>query len=64
MWKGKGPFRLVLNSKAGKEIEWHVKVVLNNSALYRQRFNETLQVCCGNGCRYWHAVEKPTCYLF
>ncbi|KAI8622073.1 FAD binding domain-containing protein [Chytriomyces sp. MP71] len=25
MWKGKGPFRLVLNSKAGKEIEWHCK---------------------------------------
>ena len=26
MWKGKGPFRLVLNSKAAKEIEWHCKV--------------------------------------
>lgn len=26
MWKNKGPFRLVLNSKAGKEIEWHCKV--------------------------------------
>ncbi len=26
MWKGKGPFRLVLNSKAGREIEWHCKV--------------------------------------
>jgi flavocytochrome c len=25
MWKGQGPFRLVLNSKAGKEIEWHCK---------------------------------------
>ncbi|KAJ3060765.1 hypothetical protein HDU98_003268, partial [Podochytrium sp. JEL0797] len=25
MWKNKGPFRLVLNSKAGKEIEWHCK---------------------------------------
>lgn len=25
MWKGKGPFRLVLNSKGGKEIEWHCK---------------------------------------
>ena len=27
MWKGKGPFRLILNSKAGKEIEWHCKVL-------------------------------------
>jgi succinate dehydrogenase/fumarate reductase flavoprotein subunit len=26
MWKNKGPFRLVLNSKGGKEIEWHCKV--------------------------------------
>lgn len=25
MWKNKGPFRLVLNSASGKEIEWHVK---------------------------------------
>ncbi|KAL5038776.1 Osmotic growth protein [Batrachochytrium dendrobatidis] len=25
MWKNKGPFRLVLNGKAGKEIEWHCK---------------------------------------
>ncbi|KAJ3352621.1 hypothetical protein HDU83_007815 [Entophlyctis luteolus] len=25
MWKNKGPFRLILNSKAGKEIEWHCK---------------------------------------
>jgi len=25
MFKGKGPFRLVLNSKASKEIEWHCK---------------------------------------
>ena len=27
MWKNKGPFRLILNSKAGKEIEWHCKVI-------------------------------------
>jgi len=25
MWKNKGPFRLVLNGKASKEIEWHCK---------------------------------------
>ncbi|KAF4748631.1 hypothetical protein FOZ62_029079 [Perkinsus olseni] len=25
MWKNKGPFRLLLNSKASKEIEWHCK---------------------------------------
>lgn len=25
MWKSKGPFRLVLNSKGSKEIEWHCK---------------------------------------
>merc|ERR1712134_196030 len=25
MWKNEGPFRLCLNSKASKEIEWHVK---------------------------------------
>lgn len=25
MNKNKGPFRLILNSKAGKEIEWHCK---------------------------------------
>lgn len=25
MWKNKGPFRLILNGKAGKEIEWHCK---------------------------------------
>ena len=25
MFKNKGPFRLVLNSKASKEIEWHCK---------------------------------------
>jgi flavocytochrome c len=25
MWKNQGPFRLILNSKAGKEIEWHCK---------------------------------------
>lgn len=25
MWKNKGPFRLVLNTKASKEIEWHCK---------------------------------------
>jgi len=25
MWKNTGPFRLVLNSKASKEIEWHCK---------------------------------------
>jgi hypothetical protein len=25
MSKGKGPFRLVLNSSASKEIEWHTK---------------------------------------
>jgi len=25
MWKNKGPFRLILNSKASKEIEWHCK---------------------------------------
>jgi flavocytochrome c len=25
IWKNKGPFRLVLNSKASKEIEWHCK---------------------------------------
>ena len=31
MWKNKGPFRLILNSKAGKEIEWHCKV----SVIYR-----------------------------
>ena len=26
MWKGKGPFRLVLNGKGGNEIIWHCKV--------------------------------------
>jgi succinate dehydrogenase/fumarate reductase flavoprotein subunit len=26
MWKNKGPFRLVLNSKGGNEINWHCKV--------------------------------------
>jgi len=25
IWKNKGPFRLILNSKASKEIEWHCK---------------------------------------
>ncbi|KAJ3017536.1 hypothetical protein HKX48_003502 [Thoreauomyces humboldtii] len=25
MWKNKGPFRLILNGKGGKEIEWHCK---------------------------------------
>lgn len=25
MWKNQGPFRLILNSKASKEIEWHCK---------------------------------------
>jgi hypothetical protein len=25
MWKSKPPFRLILNSAAAKEIEWHVK---------------------------------------
>jgi len=25
MYKNKAPFRLVLNSKASKEIEWHCK---------------------------------------
>ncbi len=25
MWKNKGPFRLVLNGAASKEIEWHCK---------------------------------------
>lgn len=25
MWKNKGPYRLILNSKASKEIEWHCK---------------------------------------
>jgi flavocytochrome c len=25
MWNNKGPFRLILNSKASKEIEWHCK---------------------------------------
>jgi len=25
MWKGKGPYRLVLNSASSKEIEWHCK---------------------------------------
>eukprot|EP00398_MALV-I-01_sp_L67-1_P000385 gene385-690_t len=25
MWKNDGPFRLCLNGKAGKEIEWHIK---------------------------------------
>ena len=26
MWKGKGPFRLILNGKGGNEINWHCKV--------------------------------------
>ena len=25
MWKGKGPFRLILNGKGGNEIIWHCK---------------------------------------
>jgi succinate dehydrogenase/fumarate reductase flavoprotein subunit len=32
MWKNQGPFRLILNSKAGKEIEWHCKVLYDLSS--------------------------------
>lgn len=28
MWKGKGPFRLVLNSEGATEINWYLKVFL------------------------------------
>jgi flavocytochrome c len=33
MWLGKGPFRLVLNSKASREIEWHVKHYTSRSLM-------------------------------
>lgn len=43
MWKNKGPFRLVLNSKAGKEIEWHCKVLVGLIlALYGTGVDEAL----------------------
>jgi succinate dehydrogenase/fumarate reductase flavoprotein subunit len=48
MWKHKGPFRLVLNSKAGNEIAWHCKVYnfsFSSQALYGSWSHEALQKC-------------------
>jgi len=35
MWKGKAPFRLVLNSKGSKEIEWHCKHYISRGVMKR-----------------------------
>lgn len=35
MWNNKGPFRLVLNSKAAKELEWHVKHYMGRGLMKR-----------------------------
>jgi len=37
MWNSKGPFRLVLNSKAAKELEWHVKHYMGRGLM--KKFN-------------------------
>jgi hypothetical protein len=35
MWKNKGPFRLVLNGAASKEIEWHCKHYVGRGLMKR-----------------------------
>jgi len=37
MWNNKGPFRLVLNSKAAKELEWHVQHYMGRGLM--KKFN-------------------------
>ncbi|KAI9297436.1 Flavocytochrome c [Neoconidiobolus thromboides FSU 785] len=35
IWKTKGPVRLVLNSAAGKEIEWHIKHYMGRGLMFK-----------------------------
>jgi len=35
MLKGKGPFRLILNTAASKEIEWHCKHYVGRGLMYK-----------------------------
>lgn len=35
MLKGKGPFRLILNSAASKEIEWHCKHYVGRGLMHK-----------------------------
>jgi succinate dehydrogenase/fumarate reductase flavoprotein subunit len=54
MWKGKGPFKLVLNSKAGifkinkgKEIEWHCKHYMGRGLMKFYKNGAELAKDCG-----------------
>lgn len=42
MYKNKGPFRLVLNSKASKEIEWHCKHYVGRGLMKKFETGEDL----------------------
>jgi len=47
MWKNKGPYRLVLNSKAGKEIEWHCKHYMARGLM--KHYKSAAEMCQDTG---------------
>ena len=54
MWKNKGPFRLCLNSKASKEIEWHCKHYKGRGLMkFYNNMHEVQQIRFGSAQQAW-----------
>lgn len=49
MWKGKGPFRLVLNSKGAQEIIWHIKHYIGRGLMIHYKSGNELAKGMGFG---------------
>ena len=47
MWKNKGPYRLILNGKASKEIEWHCKHYVGRGLMIRYESGAQLAKAMG-----------------
>lgn len=47
MWKNKGPFRLVLNSKAASTIIWHIKHYMGRGLMFEYNSGEELAKAMG-----------------
>lgn len=69
MWKNKGPFRLVLNSKGSEEIAWHAKHYVSRGVM--KRFTNIKELANEIGCSvetldqtfndYKHAAKTNSC---
>jgi len=56
MWKNEGPFRLCLNSKASKEIEWHVKHYKGRGLM--KHYKNCEEMCADSGTMKIENIRK------